>query len=223
MDKIDLLVYHENCPDGVAAAWIAKRYLSVKEDMHLRAGSDVPLCENKTILFVDFCSPFPNIVDLVKKNNKIIVMDHHKSAIDMFASNKSLENVVLHLDIKKSGCQIVWDILTGGKERPWFIDYIGDKDLWQWKLENSKFINLALFADGDMSFEKMDDLLKVNDDFKNKLVEKGKIIDEINQVELNHAIKNASLVKFMDTNYTVLLSSCKSSNAGNLSSILRKI
>lgn len=184
--KIDVLVYHEKCSDGIASAWIVKKYSNnIGEILPCKAGSsiDVKKYYGKTILFVDICPPWENTSSLAT-NNKLIIMDHHKSAKDGFDLNGISPNIEFIFDMNRSGCQIVWDNLFEGI-RPWFIDYIADRDLWKWKLPDSKFINLALFHNREINFEGLDKLMENKDEgLLNKLAEKGKMIDEIQTKEL---------------------------------------
>ena len=53
----DVIVYHKNCSDGIASAWIAKKYVENEnvELLPIFAGKDPVdlVTENKNILFVD--------------------------------------------------------------------------------------------------------------------------------------------------------------------------
>ena len=45
--------------------------------------------------------------------------------------------------MEKSGAVLAWEWIHG-KSVPWLMQYIQDKDLWQWRLPNSREINAAL-------------------------------------------------------------------------------
>ena len=72
-------------------------------------------------------------------------MDHHTSNFITMESikNSDMMNVKYELDIKLSGCQLAWNHFYPDLLRPWFLEYISDRDLWKFELENSKEINEA--------------------------------------------------------------------------------
>ena len=102
----------------------------------------------------------------------------------MYYENKhildNIDNIEFIFDMNRSGCQIAWDYFFPNIERSWFIDYVADRDLWLWKLENSKEISSAFDY---LSILDANNLNKINDlaDYNKKeienLVETGKIIN----------------------------------------------
>ena len=108
-------------------------------------------------------------------------MDHHKTAIDAFELNKQKcpDNLHVVLDITNSGCQIPWDYFFPDSQRPWFIDYVGDRDLWVWKKPNSKEIN-QVFFDNNMfdayNLENITKLLDYTEEQINEIVKEGTIL-----------------------------------------------
>ena len=149
--QFDIIVFHTQCPDGITALWAANHYAKINEHIACRAGVE-PVIENysnKTICFVDICPPYNYVRNLAQNAKRIVILDHHKTTIDMYNQLKKdsiPSNIEFILDFDRSGCQITWDYFFPERnDRPWFVDYVGDRDLWAWKLENSKAVNTALY------------------------------------------------------------------------------
>ena len=209
---IDLLIFHDKCMDGICSAWATKQFNQINEIIGCKAGVSIDITKyyEKNIVFVDICPPHENITELAKYN-KILVLDHHKSAKDSFDKNGIPDNVTFVFDINRSGCQIVWDYYSKNMKRPWFIDYVADRDLWTWKLENSKYINLALHHDDHLiNFDSIDKLYS-NKNIKIKnLVEKGKMIESIQnkQMEFEESRSVIAKIKIENKDYIVRLATC---------------
>jgi oligoribonuclease NrnB/cAMP/cGMP phosphodiesterase (DHH superfamily) len=92
--------------------------------------------------------------DLVKisKMTTLTVLDHHKS---VEAQCHGLD--FCQFDMGRSGAGIAWDHFFPGEPRPWLIDYIQDRDLWEWKLPTAEPI-LAYLDTLPVSFETYDKL-----------------------------------------------------------------
>ena len=111
--------------------------------------------------FLDLMPSYDMLRDLCDRCARVVVLDHHKTNLDICAqifsskedSNWSA-NLYLIFDMKRAGCQLAWDWITRQLpdsnsetlQRPWFLEYIADRDLWTWRLPNSKLINTALFG-----------------------------------------------------------------------------
>lgn len=226
--KYDVIIYHGPCSDGVSALWCANYYLSdighQFESIQCRAGSDPDGdFKDKRILFVDLCPSLKFITEKSKIVKKLTILDHHKSAIDMYHENspvlESIDNLEIEMDPDRSGCQITWDYFFHTKPRPWFIDYVGDRDLWKWTLPNSKEINAALFENNlidSSNSNKLTDLLTDSETKKQNLLTQGKIILQLQKRELDIGVSKALVAEFKhkDKIYKIWL-------GGNISMSLR--
>ena len=104
--KYDLVIYHGPCSDGVSALWCANQYLNEIEykfeSIQCRAGSDPDGdFDDKRILFVDLCPSLKFIIDKCKIAKKLTILDHHKSAIDMYHENASKLESIDNLEIEE--------------------------------------------------------------------------------------------------------------------------
>ncbi len=226
--KFDVVIYHGPCSDGVSALWCSSYYLKnigyEFESIQCKAGSD-PEGDftGKRILFVDLCPSYKFITEKCMVVKKLTILDHHKSAIDMYHENESallaIDNLEIEMDADRAGCQITWDYFFDHKVRPWFINYVGDRDLWRWQLENSKEINAALFENNLIdpnNLNKLTELLYDSENKKNKFIEQGKIILMLQKRELDIGVSKAHVAEFKhkEKTYKIWL-------GGNISMSLR--
>ena len=117
------------------------------------------------VWFLDLMPSYDMLRDLCSRCAKVVVLDHHKTNLDIcgrihpddLAPGGWAANLELVFDMKRAGCQIAWDWITSQIQipdnfrddyqvRPWFLEYIADRDLWTWCLPNSKLINSGLFG-----------------------------------------------------------------------------
>ncbi len=201
----DIVIFHgPSCPDGICSYYCAKKYLVEKfQGICCKAGEEPEgKFKGKRILFVDLCPSLKFIQTTSKIAKKITILDHHKTAYDLYQENSdilnSIDNLELEIDMERAGCQITWDYFFPGRPRPWFIDYVADRDLWAWKLPNSREINTALYENEYFNikhFTKLDELLDeseiVMENKKKELVTEGKLILKIQKRDLDAGISNA--------------------------------
>lgn len=153
------VIYHSRCPDGITAAWCFRHFKDV-EYVPAAYGWEPPVVDGKDVYIVDFSYP-REVLELMKtKAKSLVVLDHHKTSE---VALKGLDYCTF--DMTRSGAQIAWDYLNPGRDRPPVVDYVADRDLWQWKLPNSKNINTYLSAHAfdsrlppERSFEILDGL-----------------------------------------------------------------
>lgn len=137
------VLYHANCMDGFAAAWVAWKYF----------GSAIEL------LPVNYQEPFPDIwgdklfildfsysrevfyEEILRRFDWCQILDHHKTA------QKELKGISeARFDMTKSGAILAWEYFYPLDPPPLLLEYIQDRDLWQWKLPHSKQVNAALYV-----------------------------------------------------------------------------
>lgn len=227
MSKIkdfDAIVYHGPCADGTGGLWSACHYKSIPNRFACKAGQN-PTGDytGMNVIFVDICPKIDYLLNLVKSAKYVVILDHHKSSQQMILNNKekisSIENLYVEFDMNRSGCQIAWDYFFDDLPRPFFIDYIGDRDLWSWKLPESKQINNALFEFGyidSYNLNKLTDLLENSDLKLKELINLGNIVENINKKQLDICMNNAIEAKMTwnDKIYKIWLS-------GNINPLLR--
>lgn len=112
MKRVDnskvLIIYHGNCIDGMTAAWVMWNHFKDKTTVILHAGEygkPFPETDAETIYVVDFSYPRDIILEQ-RKTHKVIIIDHHASAI---AKLKDLEDT--HFDIDQSGAGLALEYI----------------------------------------------------------------------------------------------------------------
>lgn len=151
-----LVLYHGQCLDGFAAAWVAFRrfgggaeYRAVQYGEPLRWPVD-----GRDVVILDFAYPREELLDVQRRAASLLVLDHHVTAQQDLAGLD-----FAHFDLERSGCTIAWDTFFPGEGRPWLLPYVEDKDLWRWKLPDSEAVTAALQS-YSRSFRTWEKLLK---------------------------------------------------------------
>lgn len=175
--KASAILYHYPCPDGAFAALAAHLYFSAASLPALFFPNTVynpitapqlPLHEIGDLYLLDFVGPSGFVQDVSSRVDRVIILDHHKTALENLSDTPTGENVIKVLDMERSGATIAFDYfkeklnkfkINPGKKvvvdcefdrlRPLF-EYIEDGDLWRWRLPNSKAFNNGL---KDLGFE----------------------------------------------------------------------
>ena len=183
----DTLLYHKNCPDGITAAWVVlnqTKHLKQKIEIIPCTYSDCPPdLTNKSVAIVDLSFPRPIMEQIILQAKHVLVLDHHESVEKELESLKA-PNLELVFDMTRCGAKIAWDYFYKDQPTPWFISYVQDRDLWEWKLPNSKEIFECMWQEHWYTFEKLDQLY-VN------------VLNNIWEKDIEYAIKEGgSMVMF---------------------------
>lgn len=176
-----LCIYHGNCADGFTAAWAVWKRFGEEFDYHPGVyGQPPPDVTGRRVYIVDFSYKYEVLVEMSYKARSLFVLDHHKTAAEDLARLPALlphpagfegsEEEVKHVcwsqnmpevgalfDMDKSGAGIAWDYFHAGKPRPALVNYVEDRDLWRFKLEDSREHNANIFS-YEYTFENWDSL-----------------------------------------------------------------
>ncbi|XP_047167963.1 uncharacterized protein LOC124836800 isoform X3 [Vigna umbellata] len=134
------VLYHYPCPDGAFAALAAHLYFkatslfsplfftnTVYNPIRVQ---DLPLNEIGDLYLLDFVGPDGFIEEVSTKVQRVIVLDHHKTALERLGNDDSL--------VKHSSVLDEFE-----RARQLFL-YVEDGDLWRWRLQNSKAFSSGL-------------------------------------------------------------------------------
>lgn len=170
--KPDICLYHFPCDDGFAAAWIARRKwpdIVMAPTNYGRMFPDVDY-RGKNILIADFSYKPDAISELMMSfgARSIVMLDHHKTAeadlaefkvdlcgdakfaaadIDgMFRDFAELDRpaVAARFDMQRSGASLTWEFCFPDEPMPVFIQFIEDRDLWRFRLRETRAFSLYL-------------------------------------------------------------------------------
>ncbi|PHT53489.1 hypothetical protein CQW23_07951 [Capsicum baccatum] len=213
------VVYHYPCPDGAFAAFAAHLYFSSIHITPLYFPNtvysplrveDLPLDEIDHVYLLDFVGPSGFVQQLKSKVDCVVVLDHHKTARELLGGGISVtENVSKVIDMDRSGATIAYDyfkekLITGNNDKAAesnalkiaefdrvrrLFEYIEDRDLWRWRLPESKAFSSGLddhHIEYDVNlnpslFQQLLalDLKSVIEQGKISLSHKQKLIDEV--------------------------------------------
>jgi oligoribonuclease NrnB/cAMP/cGMP phosphodiesterase (DHH superfamily) len=146
-----LYIYHANCMDGLGAAFAAYFAGGKKEEFHAASyddgGPPFEKVDSQTMVYLlDFCYKEAQLRLLCDQAAMVVVLDHHKSAIEMLTtfSHERLSN---RCDIDHSGAMVAWNYFFGeSTPPPRILQLIEDRDLWKFQYPDSKPAHAALQA-----------------------------------------------------------------------------
>lgn len=159
----NICIYHGGCDDGFGAAYAVRHATGTAYEFYPgiydRPPPDV---SDRHVLMVDFSYKRLVLEEMAKSARSITILDHHKTAAtDLALLPKPLpfsewegystpaECVSGHggiralFDMERSGAGLAWDFFHAG-QRPDFINYIEDRDLWRKQLPGSDEFTIAL-------------------------------------------------------------------------------
>lgn len=180
-----LCIYHGNCADGFAGAWVVRKAFGERVDFHAGVyGAPPPEVRGRGVVLVDFSYPRNVIERLADEADYILVFDHHKSAIADLAGFQH-PKVRMVLDNNRSGARIVWDFFFVANP-PQLVLHIEDRDLWRFALPGTREIAAGLFSH-PYDFELWDTLMEP--DSLASLEADGRAIERKHQKDVDELLK----------------------------------
>lgn len=190
----NIFLYHKECSDGWGAAWAAwKKFGRRGTYIAVNHGDPYPVgLEGKDVYLLDFCYPIKETKEILKKVASVTLIDHHVSAK---ASAKLLKNPTLEMN--HSGAVLSWKYFHPDTKVPKLLQYVEDRDLWHWKLSNSRELS-AVLSSYDMDFKIWSKIARDWETLKgkNRYVEEGRAILRSEREKIKHAVSSAELVEF---------------------------
>lgn len=156
-DKKVTILYHANCCDGMAAAWVAwsvfkdtARYFPVQYGSPL---ADVPpdAIRNKRVYVLDFSFSKAQLEDpeVLGKAQYVTILDHHRSAVENWGldperrSGVTTGRYTFQYDPYASGAMMTWGHFPDHacQPPPLLVSYTQDYDLWHHSLPATREVN----------------------------------------------------------------------------------
>lgn len=209
-----LVIYHNNCTDGFAAAFAVWTALGNDADYlpmdYLKDTDGVDVFRKRTgnveiagreIFILDISFPKPVMDWLFGVADSVVWLDHHKTAFEIWRG--TYERGMIHkeymaggseivLDDNRSGAMITWDYFHGDDHRPMLIHHIDDRDRWQFKMIGTKEFHAALRSYEPWSFEQWEELFEDESHYGNMITE-GYAILRAHEQHVTSIIRNATL------------------------------
>ncbi len=138
--------YHANCLDGFGAAYAAwEKFGDDALYVAVQYGHSPPEVDlGDEVYILDFSYDYDTIREIGKHSNKVVVLDHHKTAFENLEGKPYPTNIKVYLDMKRSGAIMAWDFFHPLKIIPPLLLYIQDRDLWVWDMTGTKEITAGL-------------------------------------------------------------------------------
>lgn len=196
MSKI--CIYHGNCADGFGAAWVVRRAAQFRGDLkdwEFYPGvyqSLPPDVTSKDVVIVDFSYKSEVIEQMLKTAKSILIIDHHKSAIEDLMRLEPItsvgmdirEQLYFYFDMNHSGAMLAWKCYFPNEEAPQLLKHIEDRDLWKFLLPGTREIQANLFSH-PYDFDVWDDLMFSD---LNNLIAEGKAIERKHFKDINELL-----------------------------------
>ena len=222
-----LVIYHANCTDGFTAAWVFHHFQNTYPeagmfDFHAgNYGSPVPPLDGYDRVFlVDFSYPRATIEEMLSQGKAVHILDHHITAIQDLEGLEHPRYFPV-LDTSRSGARIAWDWLFTTKEPPKLLDYVQDRDLWQFKLPLSKETS-AYMSSVAKRFDTWDELMVGGDDIIKhaRWASHGEAILRATKRHCEEIARGAQILEGFLGQYDVPVCNCPGAYASDVGHIL---
>lgn len=179
--KKPIVIYHSKCADGFSAAWCFwNKYGDEYEYYPGVYGNPPPDVSGRDVFLVDFSYKRNVVEQMIKVAKNVVLIDHHKTAIDDLAN---LEGLIQYVDLNRSGATLAWDFLNPLESRPPLLGHIEDRDLWKFKLPNTREIQSYVFSH-EYTFESWDKLMSADQVELMKMTAAGSAIERKHQKDV---------------------------------------
>lgn len=196
-----LCIYHQNCLDGFAAAWVVGKFFGFDHvDFHAADyGSPVPDLKDRDVILVDFSYKPEALLPAMAEAKSVTILDHHKSALEDWAEVRA-PNLHKVLDMEHSGAVLAWQQYFPSQEIPKLFLHLQDYDLWQKRFPESNPIVAALYARGFIREQHWYGIGALVDFPVNwgALVDEGNIVQRANMTTIRNILRRSTrVVRFM--------------------------
>lgn len=188
MNAKPLCIYHHACADGFAAAWVVRKFFGDGQvDFHPGIyGEAPPDVTGRDVILVDFSYKRDVLLTLSGQAKSVLILDHHQTAeadlVDLPA------NVRTEFDMTRSGAMIAWEAFFPDQNRPLLLDYIQDRDLWEFRLPSTREVMAALYS-YPFDFVVWDVLIEAG---VRALINDGLAINRKHQADVAAIVRNAT-------------------------------
>ncbi len=195
--------YHAGCPDGFGAAWAMWRAWGESASYVPRGHDDVVRpgrYKGALVVFADIATDNETLRVLGEDATKLIVLDHHVSALRRFESDPDLgaglrsRGHEIRFDISHSGAILAWSHFHPDVPPPDLLRYVEDQDLWRFALPASEEVNAAI-ASHPRTFEAWEMLAKTPIE---QLAADGEPILRAQRMEIERTLRNAHFIRVGD-------------------------
>jgi oligoribonuclease NrnB/cAMP/cGMP phosphodiesterase (DHH superfamily) len=196
MQNKPLVIYHKDCADGIAAAWCFWNMYGDTYDYHAGVYNEPPPdVFDRDVYLVDFSYSREVVEGILQYANKVVLLDHHKSALDALWDLGVKDNFdTSFATMNSSGAMIAWNYLQAKHKRndkvPYVLQHIQDRDLWKFEMKDTRLVMMAVFS-YEMTFEVYSKLMSLNKSGIKALVKEGIVLERKYKMDLYKAIEHS--------------------------------
>lgn len=125
-EKNPIVIYHANCADGFAAAWVFWSFYKDQKalfpdingalEFHPGVYGKVPPdVAGRVVYLVDFSYKKEIVEKMLESAKHIYLIDHHKTAIEDLKDTWRFPNFTAYTDLERSGAMLAWDFIYNGE------------------------------------------------------------------------------------------------------------
>lgn len=147
VEQRPLCLYHKNCLDGIASAWVAWKFYRGNIDLQaIQYGDPIPVYGGRRMYVLDF-SFKAEMLMVIDSQCDLVLLDHHDTAAREFEKLDltQLRGHVL-VDEKYSGAMLAWRHFFPEVEPPIEIQIVQDRDLWKFEIPYTREWTMAAFS-----------------------------------------------------------------------------
>ena len=147
-------LYHADCFDGTGAAWVLTKRFPNAICIAVNYKDEPPYAQippGASLYIVDFCYGNEELMTLSSMCKELIIFDHHIGMKDTIARFNEMMAAIgwsdTHYGVfnnSVSGAKLTWLQLMGDEPVPMIVEYISDRDLWKFELEETKAVMAGL-------------------------------------------------------------------------------
>lgn len=145
------IIYHQvkpgiDCPDGIAAAVVAKRkYPDATLMGWTYQSEELPdLKAGDKAIIVDFSFSASVMQNWADAGVDLTVIDHHATALNNLSGLS--DRILAKFDMSECGATLTWKTLFPDQPLPAVLEYVRDRDLWDFLLPETNEVHEAMAA-----------------------------------------------------------------------------
>lgn len=196
-NQIPLCLYHKNCLDGLASAWVAWKFHKGKIELQaIQYGDPIPAVHGRKVYVLDFSFKADVLLELDRICD-IVLLDHHATAIKEFGTltpdqRRELKGEYV-FDVTQSGAMLSWkyffpngDIFPDSQP-PSEIKMVQDRDLWKFEIPQTRLWTIAAYS-YPLTVESFERFVNVG---VNEMLKEGEVLSRKNDQDVTNIAKSA--------------------------------
>jgi uncharacterized protein len=171
-----LVLSHKFCADGLASAWVLRKKYPKAEIQFMQYGGTLPDLVDRDVIMVDWSVKSEQMKEIIEKSRSVLVIDHHDTAEKELIQFINDDRIEIVFDMKKAGCVLAWNYYYPDKKMPYLLSLVQDRDIWSWKLKETKDVSACLASYDLMDIDQFDQNMKRP---LKELIDEGKPLNRV--------------------------------------------